>query len=163
MSTETPPIGGRRLRRKKPGNLIRFRQEAQQVWEEQEVQWEKERKARGQLMQEVEPLEIPVRKFPVGGGGLTADLCCGKVLAGRRQQLAAKMQTNCQAREESQRRREELLQELEAEENLRRQEKEKRESRRTAWLREVDAQVGPPGRNLRNAAENRENSTPFPS
>lgn len=102
--------------------------------------------------------------FPVGRGGLTADLCCGQVLAGRRQQLAAKMQKNCQDQEESRRRREELLQELEEEKNLRRQEKEKREGRRTAWLQEVEAQVGPPGRNLRNAAENRENSTTvFPS
>lgn len=31
------------------------------MWEEQEVQWEKERKAREQLMQEVEQFEIPIK------------------------------------------------------------------------------------------------------
>lgn len=65
------------------------------------------------------------------------------MLAGRQQQLATKIHKNCQAQEESQRRREELLEELEAERNLRWQEKVKQESRRTAWLQEVDAQVGP--------------------
>lgn len=34
------------------------------MWEEQEVQWEKERKARGQLMREVEPFEIPIELVP---------------------------------------------------------------------------------------------------
>lgn len=65
------------------------------------------------------------------------------MLAGRQQQLAMKIQKNSEAQEESQRRREELLEELEVERNLRRQEKENQESRRTAWLQEVDAQVGP--------------------
>lgn len=65
------------------------------------------------------------------------------MLAGRQQQLAMKIQKNSEAQEESQRRREELLEELEAERNLRRQEKENQESCRTAWLQEVDAQVGP--------------------
>lgn len=62
MSSKTPPIGDGADAN--PGNLIRFRQEAQRVWEEQEEQWEKERKARGQLMQEVEPLEIPPWRSP---------------------------------------------------------------------------------------------------
>lgn len=64
------------------------------------------------------------------------------MLAERQQQLVMKMQKNREAQEESQRRREELIKELETERNLRRQHKENQESRRTAWLQEVDAQVG---------------------
>lgn len=64
------------------------------------------------------------------------------MLAERQQQLALKIQKNREAQEESQRRREELIKELETEKNLRRQDKENRERRRMAWLQEVDAQVG---------------------
>lgn len=64
------------------------------------------------------------------------------MLAGRQQQLAMKIEKNREAQEESQRRREELIKELETERNLRRQERESQKSRRTAWLEEVDAQVG---------------------
>lgn len=64
------------------------------------------------------------------------------MLAERQQQLALKIQQNREAQEESQRRREELIKELETERNLRRQDKENRERRRMAWLQEVDAQVG---------------------
>lgn len=64
------------------------------------------------------------------------------MLAERHQQLAMKIQKNREAQEESQRRQEELIKELETERNLRRQDKEKQESRRTAWLQDVDAQVG---------------------
>lgn len=53
-----------------------------------------------------------------------------------------KIQKNHEAQEESQRRREELIKELETERNLRRQDREHQESRRMAWLEEVDAQVG---------------------
>lgn len=52
------------------------------------------------------------------------------------------MQKNREAQEESQKRREELIKELEEERTLRRQEKELQESRCTAWLQEIDAQVG---------------------
>lgn len=48
--------------RSQPGNLIRFRQEAQRVWEEQEAQWEKEREARERLMREVDRFELPVKR-----------------------------------------------------------------------------------------------------
>lgn len=64
------------------------------------------------------------------------------MLAERQQQLALKIQKNREVQEESQRRREELIKELETEKNLRRQDKENRERRRMAWLQEVDAQVG---------------------
>lgn len=64
------------------------------------------------------------------------------MLAERHQQLAMKIQKNREAQEESQRRQEELIKELEAERNLRRQDKEKQESRRTAWLQDIDTQVG---------------------
>ncbi|XP_078480770.1 LOW QUALITY PROTEIN: trichoplein keratin filament-binding protein-like [Lampetra planeri] len=72
------------------------REEAQRVWEKREAQWEKERRARERLMQEV--------------------------LLGRQQQLELEMQKNCEAQEESLRRREELIQELELERESRRQE-----------------------------------------
>lgn len=64
------------------------------------------------------------------------------MLAERQQQLRMRMQKNREAQEETQKRREELIKELEEERTLRRQEKELRESRRTAWLQEIDAQVG---------------------
>ncbi|CAM9334128.1 unnamed protein product, partial [Lampetra planeri] len=88
------------------------REEAQRVWEKREAQWEKERRARERLMQEV--------------------------LLGRQQQLELEMQKNCEAQEESLRRREELIQELELERESRRQE----ESRRTPRMQEGNAQVG---------------------
>ncbi|XP_041855050.1 trichoplein keratin filament-binding protein [Melanotaenia boesemani] len=94
---------------------ILHREEAQRVWEKQEAQWEKERKARERLMHEV--------------------------LAGRQQQLELQMQKNREAQEESLKRREELIQELEFERELRRQEKEQDEGRRTARMQEIKAQV----------------------
>lgn len=65
----------------------------------------------------------------------------GKVLEGRQQQLELKMQRNREAQEESLRRREDLIKELELERELRRQEREQQESCRTAWLQEINAQV----------------------
>lgn len=47
----------------KQGTFVRFRHQAQQVWEEQEAQWEKERKARERLMQEVDWFHIPIENF----------------------------------------------------------------------------------------------------
>ncbi|XP_049906234.1 trichoplein keratin filament-binding protein [Epinephelus moara] len=94
---------------------ILHREEAQRVWEKREAQWEKERKARERLMQEV--------------------------LAGRQQQLELKVQQNREAQEESLRRREQLIQGLELERETRRQEKEQEEGRRTTMMREIDAQV----------------------
>ncbi|KAM6944756.1 trichoplein keratin filament-binding protein isoform 1-T1 [Lycodopsis pacificus] len=94
---------------------ILHREEAQHVWEKREAQWEKERKARERLMQEV--------------------------LVGRQQQLELKMQKNREAQEESLRRREQLIQELELERETRCQEKEQEEGRRTARMQEINAQV----------------------
>lgn len=64
------------------------------------------------------------------------------MLAERQQQLTTKMEKNREARAESQRRREELTKELEAEKDLRRKEKGEQEGRRAAWVQEIDAQVG---------------------
>ncbi|KAM7017738.1 trichoplein keratin filament-binding protein [Tautogolabrus adspersus] len=94
---------------------ILHREEAQQVWEKREAQWEKERKARERLMQEV--------------------------LAERQHQLELKVQKNREAQEESLRRREELIQELEQEREIRRREMEQEEGRRTARMQEINAQV----------------------
>lgn len=52
------------------------------------------------------------------------------------------MQKNREAQEESLKRREELIQELEQESKMRRQEKDQDESRRTARIQELNAQVG---------------------
>uniref|UniRef100_A0A8C8GHP8 Trichoplein keratin filament-binding protein n=1 Tax=Oncorhynchus tshawytscha TaxID=74940 RepID=A0A8C8GHP8_ONCTS len=94
---------------------VLYREEAQRVWEKREAEWEKERRARERLMQEV--------------------------LAGRQQQLDVKMQENRQAQEESLRRREELIEELELERQTRRQEREEDEGHRTARMQEINAQV----------------------
>ncbi|XP_041756402.1 trichoplein keratin filament-binding protein [Coregonus clupeaformis] len=94
---------------------VLYREEAQRVWEKREAEWEKERRARERLMQEV--------------------------LAGRQQQLEVKMQENLQAQEESLRRREELIEELELERQTRRQEREEDEGHRTARMQEINAQV----------------------
>ncbi|XP_072290184.1 trichoplein keratin filament-binding protein [Eucyclogobius newberryi] len=91
------------------------RGEAQHVWEKREAQWEKERRARERLMKEV--------------------------LAGRQQQLKLKMCQNREAQEESLKRREELIQELEMEKELQQQEKELEEGRRRARKKEMDTQV----------------------
>lgn len=91
------------------------REEAQHVWEKREAQWEKERNARERLMKEV--------------------------LAGRQQQLEMKMRQNREAQEESLRRREELIQDLEMERESQRQEIEQEEGRRTARMKELNAQV----------------------
>lgn len=75
------------------------------------------------------------------------------MLAERQQQLTTKMEKNREARAESQRRREELIKELEAERDLRRKEKGEQESRRAAWVQEIDAQVGPLGKVVRKTVE----------
>uniref|UniRef100_A0A3P8VEJ6 Trichoplein keratin filament-binding protein n=1 Tax=Cynoglossus semilaevis TaxID=244447 RepID=A0A3P8VEJ6_CYNSE len=90
------------------------REEAQQVWAKREAQWEKERKARELLMQEV--------------------------FTGRQQQLEEKMQKNRKAQQESLRQREQLIQEVEQERQTRWQEKKQKEERRTVRIQELDAQ-----------------------
>lgn len=63
------------------------------------------------------------------------------MLAGRQQQLELKMQKNREAQEESLRRREELIQELELEREIRCRERKQEEGCRTARMQEIDAQV----------------------
>ena len=60
---------------------------------------------------------------------------------GRQQQLEDKMQRNREAQEESLRRREELIQELELERETRRVEKDQEQGYRTARMQEIHAQV----------------------
>uniref|UniRef100_A0A8C6SF36 Trichoplein keratin filament-binding protein n=1 Tax=Neogobius melanostomus TaxID=47308 RepID=A0A8C6SF36_9GOBI len=91
------------------------REEAQRVWEKREAQWEKEKIARERLMKEV--------------------------LVGRQQQLELKMRQNREAQEESLKRREELIHELELERELQQQVKEQEEGRRTTRRKEIDAQL----------------------
>ncbi|XP_010768943.1 trichoplein keratin filament-binding protein [Notothenia coriiceps] len=91
------------------------REEAQRMWEKREAQWEKERKARERLMLEV--------------------------LAGRQHQLELKLQKNREAQEESLKRREQLIQDLELEKETRQQEKEQEEGHKTARMEEIHAQV----------------------
>lgn len=124
---------------------VYFREEAQRVWEKREVEWEKERKARERLMYEVNCLQwlIPVYQLKK----TIMDQKCsfvflGKVLVGRKTQLELKMQKNREAQEESLKRREELIQELELERELRRREKEQEEGHNTARMQEIQAQVG---------------------
>lgn len=52
------------------------------------------------------------------------------------------MRQNREAQEESLKRREELIQELELETEMQQQQKEQEESRRTAWINEIEDQVG---------------------
>lgn len=130
-----------------PMCLIHFREEAQHVWEKREAQWEKERKARERLMQEVDWFSNRNETLcKCNSKDLTTKqqlsfLLLGKVLAGRQQQLELKVQRNREAQEESLKRREELIQELELERKIRRQETEQEEGRRTARMQEINAQV----------------------
>ena len=64
-----------------------------------------------------------------------------KVLVERQQQLELKVQKNREAQENSLRRREELIRELEMERELRRRETQEVENLRTARREEIDSQV----------------------
>ncbi|XP_014373308.2 trichoplein keratin filament-binding protein [Alligator sinensis] len=92
-----------------------FREEAKQVWERREEEWEKERKARDRLMNEV--------------------------LAGRQHQIQEKMEFNRRAQEESVKQREELIRELEEAKELTRREREEEEELKTARKQELEAQL----------------------
>ncbi|XP_019394916.1 PREDICTED: trichoplein keratin filament-binding protein [Crocodylus porosus] len=92
-----------------------FREEAKQVWERREEEWEKERKARDRLMNEV--------------------------LAGRQRQIQEKMELNRHAQEESVKQREELIRELEEAKELTRREREEEEELKTARKHELEAQL----------------------
>lgn len=121
---------------------IIFREEAQRVWEKREAQWEKEKKARERLMHEVK-LSYMIKTFNKSFKikKCSVNFLC-KVLMGRQQQLEQKMLKIRKAQEESLKRREELIQELELERKLRRLEKETDEGQKTERMQELKAQVG---------------------
>uniref|UniRef100_A0A8D0GWS4 Trichoplein keratin filament-binding protein n=1 Tax=Sphenodon punctatus TaxID=8508 RepID=A0A8D0GWS4_SPHPU len=92
-----------------------FREEAKQVWEKREDEWDRERKARDHLMAEV--------------------------LAGRQHQLQEKMELNRQAQEESVKHRQQLIQDLEEAKQLTRRTREEEEALKTARKEELEAQL----------------------
>ncbi|NWW78713.1 TCHP protein, partial [Climacteris rufus] len=91
-----------------------FREEAKKIWEKREEEWEREKRARDRLMNEV--------------------------LAGRQRHIQQKMELNRRAQEESIKCREQLIKELE--EAKERREKEQEEGGQRAHRRELQAQVG---------------------
>ncbi|XP_010396791.3 trichoplein keratin filament-binding protein isoform X1 [Corvus cornix cornix] len=92
-----------------------FREEAKKMWEKREEEWEREKKARDRLMNEV--------------------------LAGRQRQIQEKMELNRRAQEESIKYREQLIKELEeAKKEGTRREKEQEEELQRARRRELQAQ-----------------------
>ncbi|XP_034990269.2 trichoplein keratin filament-binding protein isoform X2 [Zootoca vivipara] len=92
-----------------------FREEAKQVWEKREQEWEKERKAQDRLMAEV--------------------------LAERERQIRERMERNRQAQQESVKSREQLIQELEEAKQLTQREKEEEAALKTERRRELEAQL----------------------
>ncbi|NWW48071.1 TCHP protein, partial [Pedionomus torquatus] len=94
---------------------VLFSEEAKKVWEKREEEWEREKKARDRLMNEV--------------------------LAGRQRQIQEKMELNRQAQEESIKYREQLIKELEEAKELSRREKEREEEQKTSRRQELEAQV----------------------
>ncbi|XP_062999807.1 trichoplein keratin filament-binding protein [Elgaria multicarinata webbii] len=92
-----------------------FREEAKQVWEKREQEWERERKARDRLMAEV--------------------------LAERARQIQERMELNRQEQAESVKCREQLIQELEEAKQLTQREKEEEAVLKTARRRELEAQL----------------------
>ncbi|KAJ7309866.1 hypothetical protein JRQ81_007940 [Phrynocephalus forsythii] len=105
-----------RLERERAAELETiFREEAKQVWEKREEEWERERKARDRLMAEV--------------------------LAERARQIRERMELNQQAQEESVKSREQLIRELEEAKQLTQREKEEEALQKTARRRELEAQL----------------------
>ncbi|NXG22308.1 TCHP protein, partial [Grallaria varia] len=92
-----------------------FTEEAKKVWEKMEEEWEREKKARDRLMNEV--------------------------FAGRQRQIQEKMRLNRHAQEETLRYREQLIRELEEAKELSRREQEQEQGLRAAHRQELEAQV----------------------
>ncbi|NWR86357.1 TCHP protein, partial [Furnarius figulus] len=92
-----------------------FTEEAKKVWEKMEEQWEREKKARDRLMNEV--------------------------FAGRQRQIQEKMRLNRRAQEETMKYREQLIRELEEAKEWSRQEQEQEQELKTAHRQELEAQV----------------------
>ncbi|XP_030438466.1 trichoplein keratin filament-binding protein isoform X1 [Gopherus evgoodei] len=92
-----------------------FREEAKQMWEKREEEWERERKARDRLMKEV--------------------------LAGRLCQIQERMELNRHAQQECVKYREQLIRELEEAKELTRREREEEEELKTARKQELESQL----------------------
>ncbi|KAM4051695.1 trichoplein keratin filament-binding protein isoform 1-T1 [Anomaloglossus baeobatrachus] len=92
-----------------------FREEAKQVWEKREAEWDRERNARNRLMREV--------------------------LTGRQLQIQEKIDQNKRAQRESLKSREQLIQELEEVKQLTSREKKEEEEMKTARRLELEAQI----------------------
>ncbi|XP_069817454.1 trichoplein keratin filament-binding protein [Dendropsophus ebraccatus] len=92
-----------------------FREEARQVWEKREAEWERERNARNRLMREV--------------------------LSERQLQIYEKIEQNKRAQRESLKSREHLIQELEEFKQLTAREKKEEEEVKTARRQELEAQI----------------------
>ncbi|NXF91857.1 TCHP protein, partial [Eubucco bourcierii] len=91
-----------------------FREEAKKMWEKREEEWEREKKARDRLMNEV--------------------------LAGRQRQIQEKMELTRRAQEQSIKYREQLIQELEEAKELARREKEQQGELKTARGQDLQPQ-----------------------
>ncbi|XP_040276197.1 trichoplein keratin filament-binding protein [Bufo bufo] len=92
-----------------------FREEARQVWEKREAEWDRERNARNRLMKEV--------------------------LTGRQLQIQEKIEQNKRAQRESLKSREQLIRELEEFKQLTSREKKEEEELKTARKLELEAQI----------------------
>ncbi|KAG8596828.1 hypothetical protein GDO81_002064 [Engystomops pustulosus] len=92
-----------------------FREEAKQVWEKREAEWDRERNARNRLMREV--------------------------LTGRQLQIQEKMEQNKRAQRESLKSREQLIQDLEEFKQLTSREKKEEEVQKSARRLELEAQI----------------------
>ncbi|XP_072271500.1 trichoplein keratin filament-binding protein [Pyxicephalus adspersus] len=92
-----------------------FREEARQVWEKREAEWERERNARNRLMKEV--------------------------LQGRQLQIEERIEQNRKAQMESIQSREELIRELEVVKQLTSREKKEEEEQKTARRLELETQI----------------------
>ncbi|XP_029778598.1 trichoplein keratin filament-binding protein isoform X2 [Suricata suricatta] len=104
------------LEREREAELqLLLREEAKEMWEKREAEWARERSARDRLMSEV--------------------------LTGRQQQIQEKLEQNRRAQEESLRHREQLIHDLEEVRESARREKEESKELKSAWKRELEAQV----------------------
>ncbi|XP_075686775.1 trichoplein keratin filament-binding protein [Rhinoderma darwinii] len=92
-----------------------FREEAKQVWEKREAEWDRERNARNRLMREV--------------------------LMGRQLQIQEKIEQNKRAQRESLQSREQLIRELEEVKQLTSREKTEEEEQKTARRLELEAEL----------------------
>ncbi|XP_075070499.1 trichoplein keratin filament-binding protein [Mixophyes fleayi] len=92
-----------------------FREEARQVWEKREAEWERERGARNRLMKEV--------------------------MMGRQLQIQERIEQNKREQRESLKSREHLIQELEEVKQLTAREKHEEEQQKTARRLELEAQI----------------------